>query len=607
MAGTVLDLLQDTTYDTKLATQIANIYTTWKNAINTKTNQWKELRNYLFATDTTTTSNATLPWKNKTTRPKLTQIRDNLQANYMAALFPNERWFKWIPDTPDAAKKKKAAAIEAYMFSKFRESKFKNEVAKLVNDFIDYGNSFAETAFVNEVNEVAGQQIPVYVGPRLVRISPLDIVFDITAPTFERSPKITRTLLSFGQIEKLRRTDPAWKAIGDDVIARIKKNRQDAAGNPRMFDSGDNAKLSALNADGFSTILQYYSSGMVEFLEFEGDFYDSQNMTLYENHVITIVDRLYVVRKEPLSNWFGKSYKQHVGWRLRPDNLIALGPLDNLVGLQYRLDHLENLRADVFDLIAFPPLKIKGYVEDFKWGPNERIYMEQDSDVEPLAPETIALNADMQIERIEQTMEDMAGAPKQAMGIRTPGEKTAFEVSELMNAASRIFQNKAAQFEELFLEPLMNQMLEIARRNFVAKEVVKVVDNETGISAFVEVTPDDIKSKGKLVPMGARHFAAQAQLVQNLSNLANTQIYMDPAVNVHISGLRMAQLLEENLNLERFQLVQPNVRILEQADTQALVSQAQNQVQEEAITPTQTEDDIQNIVENEDAAAQAGR
>jgi hypothetical protein len=41
-----------------------------------------------------------------------------------------------------------------------------------------------------------------------------------------------------------------------------------------------------------------------------------------------------------------------------------MGPLDNLVGMQYRIDHLENLKADVFDLIAFPPLKIKGYVED---------------------------------------------------------------------------------------------------------------------------------------------------------------------------------------------------------------------------------------------------
>ena len=33
-----------------------------------------ELRNYVFATDTRTTSNKKLPWANSTTTPKLTQI-----------------------------------------------------------------------------------------------------------------------------------------------------------------------------------------------------------------------------------------------------------------------------------------------------------------------------------------------------------------------------------------------------------------------------------------------------------------------------------------------------------------------------------------------------
>ena len=47
--------------------------------------RWKELRNYIFATDTTTTSNKSLPWKNSTTLPKLCQIRDNLHSNYISA------------------------------------------------------------------------------------------------------------------------------------------------------------------------------------------------------------------------------------------------------------------------------------------------------------------------------------------------------------------------------------------------------------------------------------------------------------------------------------------------------------------------------------------
>ena len=39
------------------------------------------------------------------------------------------------------------------------------------------------------------------------------------------------------------------------------------------------------------------------------------------------------------------------------------------------------MHADVFDLITFPPLKIKGYVEDFEWGPFARIYVGEEGDV----------------------------------------------------------------------------------------------------------------------------------------------------------------------------------------------------------------------------------
>jgi len=256
---------------------------------------------------------------------------------------------------------------------------------------------------------------------------------------------------------------------------------------------------------------------------------------------------------------------------------MAMGPLENLVGLQYRIDHLENLKSDVFDLIAFPIWKVKGMVEDFIPQPNEQIFMEQDADVEALRPDATALNAELQIERLEQTMEEMVGAPKQAMGIRTPGEKTAYEVQSLENASYRIFQNKIAYFEEMFIEPLLNAYLECARRNLDAREIVRVVDSDIGVESFLTITRENLMAKGRLVPMGARHFAAAATLVQNLTNLSQSPAYQDPAVSVHLSGKKMAELLEDHLGLERFHIYQPNVRIIEQTETQMMASQAQEE------------------------------
>jgi len=50
-----------------------------------------------------------------------------------------------------------------------------------------------------------------------------------------------------------------------------------------------------------------------------------------------------------------------------------------------------------------------------------------------------------------QIMEEMAGAPKEAMGIRTPGEKTRYEVQSLENRSGRIFNHKVLNFSINFL------------------------------------------------------------------------------------------------------------------------------------------------------------
>ncbi|RMF65123.1 MAG: hypothetical protein D6746_00850 [Bacteroidetes bacterium] len=257
---------------------------------------------------------------------------------------------------------------------------------------------------------------------------------------------------------------------------------------------------------------------------------------------------------------------------------MAMGPLDNLVGMQYRIDHLENLRADVFDQIAHPVVYQRGWVEPWEWGPQEVIYGDAESDVKILAPDATALNADFQIQSLQNMMEEMAGAPRQAMGIRTPGEKTAFEVQVLENATGRIFQNKVAHFEAVFLEPLLNQMLEVARRNLNETDIISIQDPDLGAENFKRITREDIQAKGKLRPKGSSRFARKNLIAQTLFNLTSTGLYQDPAVQVHISGKRIAEMLEDLLELDKFQLVKDNVRVMEQVETQSMVQVAQQQL-----------------------------
>src|SRR3546814_17204702 len=88
-------------------------------------------------------------------------------------------------------------------------------MSKLVYDYIDYGNAFSTADYESTyVIGTDGARIQTFVGPRAYRISPLDIVFDPLAASFEKSFKIVRSLKGLGEIQKMADDEPEqgfWK------------------------------------------------------------------------------------------------------------------------------------------------------------------------------------------------------------------------------------------------------------------------------------------------------------------------------------------------------------------------------------------------------------
>lgn len=558
---------------------IANQWFVFNSNKRQQIERWKELRNYIFATDTTTTTNKKLPWKNSTTLPKLCQIRDNLHSNYISALFPNDEWLRWEAYTQDGAMVKKSKAIESYMANKTRESKFRTEISKSVYDYIDYGNCFLTVDFEASYREdERGNRIVDYIGPIARRISPLDIVFNPLANNFQDSYKIIRSLKTVGELKLMAESEP-----DNEYLKTALNKRQLISSGAYGVDTTDKAE--ALQIDGFGNFYDYLQSNSVEILEFWGDLHNNATGQLEKGVVITIIDRAFVISKRKIPSWLGHTPIYHAGWRLRPDNLWAMGPLENLVGMQYRIDHIENLKADAMDLSIHPPLKVIGEVEEFVYGPGVEIHIDAEGDVQELAKNVQwVIQASNEINFITTLMEQYAGAPSEAMGIRTPGEKTAFEVQQLQNAAGRIFQEKVNNFEMEALEPTLNAMIEVARRNLDVADVIRVMDEDLGVQTFLTITKEDITASGKLRPIGARHYAAQAQLVQNLNSLFSTQI--GQLVTPHLSTKQLSKLVEDVLGLSRYQLFQPNIAVFEQQETQRLANQAMEDLQmEQSIGP----------------------
>lgn len=538
-----------------------------------KIKEWTELRNYLFATDTHTTTNKRLPWSNSTTTPKLTQIRDNLHANYMANLIPHEDFFTFEPADRASNVAEKKTAIKNYIRSKIRASGYKDTVSRLVLDWVDTGNCFA---IVDHSKDIIvkdnGLVIPNYVGPVLRRISPYDIVFNPTAPSFSKTWKIVKELVTLGDVKKMIEEDPEneylMAAFDDMVRVRGAVTEQDS----------EIHKSEGYIADGFNSITQYYSSGYVELLHFFGDIFNQQSGELQTNRIITIADRMKVVRNTEDKHWLGSNRIRHSGWRKRPDNLYGMSPLENLVGMQYRIDHLENMKADVWDQIAYPRMMIQGDVHEFGDDLGERIYLGQDGSVGFLAPDATALNADMQIQVLADRMEELAGAPRSAMGIRTPGEKTAFEVNTLQSGASRIFEHKALEFEGDMIDTTLNDYLAMGRQYMGEAEEIMYIDPQFSAPIFQLVSPEDITANGELRAKGAKSAADRQRRVGNITNLHQIKM-SDPSVSVHISGKEVARILAEELGENS--LFGDNIALVEQAETARLQQEIQMNVQEE--------------------------
>lgn len=580
MTGKVMEL-ENVLNPDRLATRITERWLSWDNMRQIKKNAWEEVRRYVYATDTSQTTNASLPWKNKTTVPKLCQIADNLFANYTATLFPKRKWLEWQADNKDSNSMAKRDAIVNYMTWCTEQPGFRPEIEKIIQDYIHFGNAIATVEWVDMRVQQEGKTQVGFVGPQIRRISPLDIVFNPTAESFISSPKIVRSIISMGELRDLleKMSTDENRAEYEALFQYLRDIRFHA----QQFQGDWIQKDRLYQMDGFTSFRSYLLSDTVEVLTFYGDWYDPYHNTFEKNRVITVVDRHKLINNRPNASFFGYPPIFHTPWRRKQDNLWGMGPLDNLVGMQYRMDHVENMKADIWDLVTYPVQKVKGFVEDYVWQPGEKIFVSEEGDVELVQPEVQIMQSNMEIGQLATQMEEMAGAPREALGIRSPGEKTKYEVQTLQNASSRLYQNKIFQFSE-FMDMLLNACLELAKRNMVGATNIRVFNDEFQTTTFQSLTVDDITGVGRIKAIGARHFAEQAELVQNLTALTGSGLW--PTVQPHFSGIVLAKVLENAFDLKDFGVVTPYIQLAEQADAQRFIQAMQEQLHQEAGTAT---------------------
>lgn len=534
----------------QIATNVSMMYDSFQMYRNTNRSKWEELEAYLYATDTTSLKGSS-SHDHTTHIPVLAELKEELEAIMYATVLPHEDFLSWVPFTQDSAAKDTRKKVLAYIKNRHSLNGFDKVFRRLIQDLVMYGNAFVKVNYVDErVNGVG------YVGPKPVRLSPYDIVFDPTRADFEKTPKIVRAVMTMGEFIAWTKTLPD---VDPSLLERMKKRRQTITSLSRT----ELNKANQYAPDGFNDIAAYYKSGIVEVLQFYGDVYDEEVMDVRPNRCAIVVDRVDLVTEydEPTPNIF------KAGWADKPDNLWSQGPLDKVVGLNYQINHRENSKSDALDRFIFPDKVFTGDVEEvYNEETGQTYYLAPEGGgVTDISPDTTVLTADMHQDKLMAYARAAAGLPPQLLGFRTPGEKTAFEVQNLDSAALRKFIHKAAQFEMDLLEPTVRAEILIGRDNFHTVLQAISTDDE-GIPIMLQVTREDLSANGKLVPVGARRFARQNQQMSMINQLANSNL--GQLIGQHINSYNLARVVEDLGGFGNYEFVDKFAAIVEAGEAQ---------------------------------------
>lgn len=573
-----------------LATAIANKFVAWESARDRWYNNAKETLENLYATSTRDIFNQAKDTDNCTHIPKITQIRDMLITYYLDAMFSLPDYVDWEAYNEESLDINTKDTLKALMAQMLHDSQFQPTIRELVEDYVDYGNAFTTVAMVNETLKLESGVANVYNGPKAIRLDPLNVFFDPLAISFEKTPKIIRTIKTLGELvaeaEELPESAQVYKEALNRALEKRSRIRQAVS-----TTNAESIKNDICSIAGCGNWSQYYASDTVELLTFYGDLYDVERNKLYKNSKIVVMDRCSVLLEEPIKNFGFNCNIFKAGWRDRKDNLWSMSPLDNIKGMQFMVDFLENKRADIFNYISNPMWVTKGDVEMPEYlYPGCHVGVDVDGDFKTISPDATALAADTYVDRYQMLMEEMAGTPREAMGFRTPGEKTAFEVSQLNTAASRLFNEKTRKFEMEILEPLLTLMMRMYLSDPTRVTRVKMM-NEDGVILFKEVNAQDMAVQGRFIATGSNTYTERARQAQTIMQLYNSAIPSDQLVFNYFNPKVIAKVIAHTTGLDKYKdIIQPNARVdaeLEMAKYQEFGRQQMEETQVRGITNAQ--------------------
>lgn len=571
-------------FDTEVdkASFIASQFISWDGMRDLAKASWSETEAYRYATDTHSLPDGSA-FSHSTHMPVVAAIAQDLEAILKQVTTPHEDYFTFKPMDLEAAALDQRDKIVGYLKSRFAVNGYESELAKLRSDLVTYGNCFSHTVFVDES---VGDK-PGYIGPKTMRISPYDIVFDPTASSFDATAKIIREVVSLGELKK-RGVSELLDPLAVDSLLENK-----ATYKPTRYGRDKDAQYVP---QGFGSLEDYMTSGYVELLWFYGSVYDQDSGEIHENKVIVVAEGTHLLMDEDIATYDGQANIFHSVWQKQPDNLYGISPLANIIGINWQINHRENAKSEALDRLIKPDVVHLGdVVEVFDDKTGQTTYIAPEGGgVQELAVNTQFFSFDLQIDRLTHAARAAARLPSDLTGFRSQGEKTLGEVTALTDGGMRGFIDKAADFERTSLERHLSASIQLAKDNFTTAFSIPS-QGDSGFLDMLEITKEDLSVNGILIPQGARRFARKNQILATLTQLSATPLAQ--VIGMHISGKGGSKFVEELLELHGEGIFSEYAQILEQAEAQQIANKAEQQVAADSQQPTQDELAMQSAID----------
>jgi hypothetical protein len=579
MSGESLYSMFDLREDGALADLITYNFVQWDNYRQPIITRWKEIEAYRYATDIGDLPDSSA-FTHTTHMPIVASIAQDLEAILEQVVMPHTDYFNFEETGLTPVAKNVKLAITKYVKNRTEINGFRDVMKKLMGDLVTYGNCFSMSVYV--VNDNG------YTGAKPVRISPYDIVFDPTATNFDKTPKIVREVISMGEL--LSRGQSGQFDM--EVVDLLLENR-----------SGFSKKHYTAQKEqqyvprGFNSYQAYIESGTIEILWFYGDIYDAKNKELLRSKRVAVADQSYLLLDEDIETSSGLEYIFKSGWQDLPDNLWSMSPLENIIGINYQINHRENAKSEGLDRTIYPDRLHAGDVEEmFDDDTGQITYItDEGGTVQDIPINTQFLNFDLHIDRLNFAARQAARLPSDLTGFRSQGEKTLGEVQALTEGGMRGFIDKAGNFERTTLERHLKSVIELAYANFEEASQIKIRTN-TGLIETLDLSKEHFESEGILLPMGARRFARKNQLIASLTQLSATPLAQ--LAGQHISGRKAAEMIEELLEIENLGLMEEFAQLKEQGQAQQMMQSIQQENALQAQVPTMGESVVDQELKN---------